>query len=42
VRPRRPRVPRTPREREHTLTQQLDLGEGNEVLSDDFLNGAGD
>lgn len=41
VRPRRPRVPRTPREQEHTLTRQLDLGEGNEVLSEEFLNGAG-
>lgn len=41
LRPRRPRVPRRPREEEHTLTRQLDLGEGNEVLSEEFLNGAG-
>lgn len=41
VRPRRPRVPRPPREQEHSLTRQLDLGEGDEVLSDEFLDGAG-
>jgi hypothetical protein len=40
--PRRPRPPRIRREREHTLTQQLDLDEGDDVLSGAFLDGAGD
>lgn len=37
--PRRPRGPRRHREREPSLAEQLDLGAGDEVLSDTFLDG---
>lgn len=40
--PRQPRQPRTPRERDRTLRDQLDFGDGHgEVLSNDFLDRVG-